>query len=101
MSTAEEWDFTVPDDDAELLAELRRHGVRPGVRVHFATSATGAGSDEPPRSPGSDDASDRENLQVQTKDKSRRRHLSFAGLIDAETDLAENADEYLRGFGSR
>ena len=37
MSTAEEWDFTVPDD-AELLAELRRHGVRPGLRLHVELS---------------------------------------------------------------
>ncbi len=28
MSRAEQWDFIVPDDDGELLAELRRHGVR-------------------------------------------------------------------------
>jgi len=38
MSTADEWDFTVPEDDAELLAELRRHGVRPGRRLHLALS---------------------------------------------------------------
>ena len=38
MSTADEWDFTVPDNDAELLAELRRHGVRPGVRLHLVMS---------------------------------------------------------------
>lgn len=31
---ADEWDLTVPADEAELLAELRRHGVRPGQRVH-------------------------------------------------------------------
>lgn len=30
---ADEWDFTVPVDEAELMAELRRHGVRPGHRV--------------------------------------------------------------------
>lgn len=41
MSTADEWDFTVPDDDAELLAELRRHGVRPGRRLHLALSDQG------------------------------------------------------------
>ena len=34
MSTADGWDLTVPEDDAELLAELRRHGVRPGQRLH-------------------------------------------------------------------
>jgi hypothetical protein len=42
MSTpgaADEWDFTVPSDDDELLAELRRHGVRPGRRVHVALVA--------------------------------------------------------------
>ena len=31
VSSAEEWYFTVPDDDAELPAEFRRHGVRPGA----------------------------------------------------------------------
>ena len=34
MSTSDGWDLTVPEDDAELLAELRRHGVRPGQRLH-------------------------------------------------------------------
>jgi hypothetical protein len=33
--TADEWDLTVPVDEAELLAELRRHGLRPGQRVHM------------------------------------------------------------------
>jgi hypothetical protein len=31
-----EWDLIVPDDDAELAAELRRHGVKPGQRLHVA-----------------------------------------------------------------
>lgn len=30
-----ECDLVVPDSDAELLAELRRHGVRPGQRLHL------------------------------------------------------------------
>ena len=34
-SGAGEWDLVVPDNDAELLAELRRHGVRPGQRLHL------------------------------------------------------------------
>jgi hypothetical protein len=34
MSTAESWDVVVPEDDAELLAELRRHGVRPGKHLY-------------------------------------------------------------------
>jgi hypothetical protein len=31
---ADEWDFVVPADGDELLAELDRHGVKPGQRVH-------------------------------------------------------------------
>lgn len=38
MSTAE-WDFTVPENDDELSAELRRHGVQPGQRLHVAVAA--------------------------------------------------------------
>jgi len=83
MSSADGWDLTVPEDDAELLAELRRHGVRPGQRLHVVAThpepviATGEASREP-----------REN-----------RRLSFAGSIQAEPDLSEKTDEYLKGFG--
>jgi len=38
MSTADEWDLTVPSDDAELVAELRRHGVEPGQRVRMSVT---------------------------------------------------------------
>jgi hypothetical protein len=43
MSTgaAEEWDVIVPADGDELLAELRRHGVRPGQRLHLTVFADG------------------------------------------------------------
>src|SRR4051794_5913566 len=49
MSSAHEWELTVPDDGDELLAELRRHGVEPGQRVQVAVS-NGAGepADQPP-----------------------------------------------------
>jgi hypothetical protein len=30
--------MTVPADEAELLAEFRRHGVRPGSRLHVIVS---------------------------------------------------------------
>ena len=33
MSAAESWDLVVPEDAAELLAQFRRHGVRPGTRL--------------------------------------------------------------------
>lgn len=36
--TSAEWDMTVPADDADLLAEFRRHGVRPGSRLHVIVS---------------------------------------------------------------
>ena len=32
---ADEWDLVVPADGGELLAELDRHGVKPGQRVHL------------------------------------------------------------------
>lgn len=87
MSTAEGWDFTVPDDEAELLDQLRRHGVVPGKRFtlleqsepdpqgpHVGSGATGAAAAGEPR---------------------LRRRLRFAGMIAAEPDLSENFDRYL------
>ena len=83
MSTADGWDLTVPEDDAELLAELRRHGVRPGQRLHVVAT-----SPEPVIAPGGASREPRKN-----------RRLSFAGSIQAEPDLSEKTDEYLKGFG--
>jgi hypothetical protein len=78
MGTAHEWDFTVPEGDAELLAELRRHGVRAGVRVHLVTSSQ-------------DDALD--NTAVEPE---------FFGSLAAAHDLAERSGEMLRaGFPDR
>lgn len=31
----DEWDLVVPENATELLAELRRHGVKPGQRLHL------------------------------------------------------------------
>ena len=73
MSTADEWDFTVPEDDAELLAELRRHGVRPGVRLHLVVS-------EPGRAAGGSPVEQPE----------------FFGSISAASDLAERTREILQ-----
>ncbi len=38
MISGREWELTVPDDDADLLAELHRRGVRPGQRLHVVVS---------------------------------------------------------------
>ena len=82
MSTADGWDLTVPEDDAELLAELRRHGVRPGQRLHVVTTQS-----EPIIAP------------EETSREPKNRRLSFAGSIQAEPDLSEKTNEYLKGFG--
>ena len=69
-----EWDLTVPGDDAELVAEFRRHGVRPGQRVHVALVADEAEADH-----GSSDALP-----------------SFFASFEGPTDLAERSGEILR-----
>lgn len=81
MSTADGWDLTVPDDANELLAELRRHGVVPGQRLHVVP-----GLEQEPEVP--DDA------------PPPRRSLDFIASFAAEPDLGRNADRYLsEGFG--
>lgn len=82
MSTApREWDFTVPDDDAELLSELRRHGVRAGQRLRVIEMTPV--EQGPPRS--------------------ERRTKTFAFIASGEpgpADLSERTDDYLgEGFG--
>lgn len=73
MSTAHEWDFTVPDDDAELLAELRRHGVRPGVRLQLVVSELGS-----------------------IVDGSPNEQPEFFGSLSAASDLGERTREILQ-----
>ncbi len=72
-SAANEWDLVVPGDDAELVAEFRRHGVKPGQRVHVAVvdrnGADSAGEQELP---------------------------SFFASFDGAADLAERSGEILR-----
>ncbi len=75
MSTSEagsEWDLTVPGDDAELLAEFRRHGVQPGQKVHVAIA------------PGSGEPESNETLP------------SFFDSVEGPSDLAERSGEILR-----
>jgi MFS superfamily sulfate permease-like transporter len=82
MSTADGWDLTVPEDAAELLAELRRHGVKPGQRLHVV-QATEQVSDKTEKTP-----------------ERPRRSFDFAASFTAESDLSACTDEYLqRGFG--
>lgn len=80
VSTLDEWDFTVPDDDGELLDELRHRGVRPGRRLRVAIVND-------------------ETAPPEDQEQPSRRRLSFAGSVHAEPDLSQRTDEYLRGFG--
>ncbi len=76
------WGFTVPATDAELLAELRRHGVRPGRHLQVTVGPENTGQPEEPEA-----------------EPAGPRRLSFAGSIHAEPDLSERVDDYLAGFG--
>jgi len=69
-----EWDLVVPGDDAELVAEFRHHGVKPGQRVHVAVVDRN----------GSDTAGEQELLP------------SFFASFDGPADLAERSGEILR-----
>jgi hypothetical protein len=68
--TSAEWDLTVPADDAELAAEFRRRGVRPGTRLHVVVS-------EDPEPPA-------EELPA------------YFGSFDGPADLAARSEEILR-----
>lgn len=86
MSPADGWDLTVPEDPAELLAELRRHGVRPGQRLHVVRV-----SDDPSQ---------------QSRNFTERpvtRTLDFiASVHGGPADLSTRTDDYLgRGFGHK
>jgi hypothetical protein len=69
---ADEWELVVPGDDAELVAEFRRHGVKPGQRIHVAVV-------------------DRNGSQT-----AGGQLPSFFGSFDGPTDLAERSGEILR-----
>jgi hypothetical protein len=84
MSSADGWDLTVPEDAAELLAELRRHGVRPGQRLRVVRA------DDELEQPGGADAASPTAVS-----------LDFIGSVHGgPADLSTRTDEYLqRGFG--
>jgi len=70
-----EWELIVPDDEAELVAAFRRHGVKPGQRIHVAVVERAGNSLEAATAP------------------------AFFASFDGPSDLAERSDEILRaGF---
>lgn len=82
MSTADGWDFTVPNDEVELLAQLRRHGVLPGERFRLIHTPARTDDDRPP------------------PEQTRHEELSFiASVKGGPRNMARNTDAYLAGFG--
>ena len=71
-NSANEWELIVPDDETELVAEFRRHGIKPGQRVHVAVIDGG---------------------DPQTGDA---EVPSFFSSFDGPTDLAARSGEILR-----
>jgi len=82
MSAADGWDLTVPADAADLAEEFRRHGVRPGQRLHIARAL-----DAP--------SPDRAVLAAQPG------RFGFIGSVPGgPADVSRRVDDYLQqGFG--
>jgi len=82
MSAADGWDLTVPEDAAELAEEFRRHGVRPGQRLHIDSTLDAPSPDRavPAAQPG---------------------RFAFIGSVQGgPADVSSRVDDYLQqGFG--
>ena len=82
MSAADGWDLTVPEDAAELAEKLRRHGVRPGQRLHIVSTLD---------TPSSDRA-------VPAAKPARFEFID--SVRSGPADVSSRVDEYLQqGFG--
>jgi hypothetical protein len=91
---ADEWEVVVPEDDAELVAELRRHGVQPGQRLHVRPLRSGdyvrggtvvTGAFEPSQGEA-DEARAASVLEPEY----------VGGFDSGQPDLAERSEEILR-----
>jgi len=82
MSAVDGWDLTVPEDAADLAEEFRRHGVRPGQRLHIVSTL---------------DASSPDRAVPAAKPD----RFAFIGSVQGgPADVSRGVDEYLqRGFG--
>ncbi len=82
MSAVDGWDLTVPEDPADLAEEFRRHGVRPGQRLHIVSTLD---------TPSPDRA-----VPAAKPDR-----FGFIGSVQSgPADVSSHVDEYLqRGFG--
>jgi hypothetical protein len=92
MSAANSWDLVIPEDDAQLGAEVRRHipHLKPGQRIRVTVAgevsrtARSATTGEAVTDEGGEDA-----------------ELPFIGSVSGgPRDLASRTDDYLgQGFG--
>ncbi len=82
MSAVDGWDLTVPEDAADLAEEFRRHGVRPGQRLHIVRALDAPSPDRP----------------VPAANPGR---FAFIGSVPGgPADVSSRVDEYLQqGFG--
>jgi hypothetical protein len=99
----DEWEFVVPDDDAELVSELRRRGVRPGQRLRVRSASSGKASSRRP-------ATTAPSGSVAVRASRRGRYdgsrtgggtekaapAFFGSLRTGERDLAQRSQEILR-----
>jgi len=82
MSAVDGWDLTVPEDAAELAEEFRRHGVRPGQRLHIVRALDALSPDRA--------------IPAANPDR-----FAFIGSVPGgPADVSSRVDEYLQqGFG--
>ena len=82
MSAADGCDLNVPEDAADLAEEFRRHGVRPGQRLHIVSTLDAPWPDRAVPAANPD-------------------RFGFIGSVEGgPTDVASRVQEYLqRGFG--
>lgn len=104
---ADEWEVVVPEDDAELLAELRRHGVQPGQRLKIRNSGkyrSAATGRYVTKSSASSKASHTmrsakvgRHGTAEPGDRAEKRRPTFFGSVrSGQRDLAERSQEILR-----
>jgi hypothetical protein len=93
MSTAESWDLVVPEDDAALGAEVRRHigSLKPGQRVRVTIG----------QAPGTVVVNSATGRLVASQPVDDDADLPFIGSVSGgPRDLASRTDDYLaQGFG--
>jgi hypothetical protein len=97
---ADEWDVVVPADGEQLMAELRRHGVRPGQRLHVVATPdiTPAGETWPPPWVASfaNTEPDPRHIPASTPPDGRRQLRARGAGHSGRHEVSERVEEILR-----